>query len=54
MSKVGIWNGIDPGAARVDPEDRKAQNANYMREAQRFNLAASFGRDKTGLSPSLG
>ena len=54
MSKVGIWNGVDAGSARVDSEDRKAQNANYTMAAQRFNVASAF-QSKTGLmSPTLG
>jgi hypothetical protein len=25
MSQVGVWNGVDTGAARVETEERKSQ-----------------------------
>lgn len=42
MSRVGMWNGVGVGAAHIDA-DRRAQDDNYRRAAQRFNVLASFG-----------
>ncbi len=42
MSKVGMWNGVDSGAANAEAIERAAQRSNYTREAQRYNLLASF------------
>jgi hypothetical protein len=52
MAKVGVWNGVDSGAARIDSADRVTQNNNYARDAQRHNMQAAFA--KTASSPSLG
>jgi|GEM_PF-5955677 hypothetical protein len=49
MSQVGVWNGVDTGAARVETEERKSQNANYMRDAQRHNVMMAFNGPSLGL-----
>lgn len=53
MSQVGIWNGVDPGAGRVESADRTAQTANYNALAQIENFKKTFGVSARGPSLSL-
>lgn len=49
MSQLGVWNGVEAGSARIENEDRKTQNANYMRDSQRNNVLKAFNSPALGL-----